>query len=108
MARQYKKIQRKIAPPKEPAAKPEKPSRDLFLIIMICFTFFVLMIGWQNFDILSRVMYGMLTLSLVLTYSHKHSHFSEKVTKWMDRVSFLSIAIAVALFLIVCYYNYIA
>ncbi len=108
MARQYKKIQHKITPPKQPAVKQEKPGKDLFLIVVTCFTFFVLLFGWQSFNIMNRVMYGMLTLSLVLTYAHKHGHFNDNVNKWIDRVSFVSIVVSIALFAVVCYYNYIA
>ena len=108
MARQYKRILHKIAPQKKEPVKTQKPGKDIFLLIVIGFVAFVLLFGWQNFDLLNRAMYVLLLLSLGLVYAHKHGQFEEKVLIWVERLSFFSISASIALFLVICYFQYIA
>jgi hypothetical protein len=103
MAKQSKKILHKIEPHQDEQKKPTKPSRDIFLILVICFTIVVLGFGWTRFGILDRGMYIMLAISLVLTYMHKHADVSDEVMTWLDRISMACIAAALGIFAVICY-----
>ena len=108
MARQYKRILRKVSPAKPAPEKKKKPGKDIFLLIVISFVFFVLIFGWGTFDLLNRAMYVLLLLSLCLVYAHKHADLEDSKLVWLDRLSFFSISASLALFLVICYFQYIA
>ena len=107
MARQYKRILRKIKPKQAPVPQ-KKPGKDIFLLVVISFVFFVLAFGWTTFDMLNRAMYILLLLSLCLVYAHKHAEIEDKKLVWLDRLSFFSISASVALFLVIVYFQYFA
>lgn len=92
----------KVSPP-QPKKKPEKPSKDYFLLGMTIFAFVILVMNWANFDILNRVTYISLIISLGTIYLGKHGKFEEKVKTWVDRLSIASISISVVLFGLICY-----
>ena len=109
MAKQYRKLQHKIHPKqKEPDKPKEKIGKDFLLIGIICFTIFILFIGWESFDAINRVMYLLLTISLSLTYARRHREFTETKRILIERASFVSIGLAAALFFIELYYQYFA
>ncbi len=109
MAKQYKKLQNKIHPKaKETPAKKEKIGKDYFLIAMIAFTVIILALGWEQLSGLNRAMYALLTLSLGLTFTRRHAELSENVQIYVDRASFAAIGLAVALFLLIAYQQFIA
>ena len=108
MARQIKKIQGKLQPKKAQKDEPKKKGRDIFLLIMIGFTFFILLMGWREFDILYRSMYSALTLALILVYGQRQGSFADKIRYYMGVVSFVLIMLSFILFGITCYYKYIA
>ncbi len=109
MAKQYKKLQNKIHPKtKEPSSPKEKVGKDYFLIVMISFTVIVLTLGWSHLDDMNKAMYVLLTTSLCLTYTRRHFNLTDTQRVYIDRASFASIGLAVALFLIIAYYQYIA
>jgi hypothetical protein len=108
MARLSKRIQHKIQPSNQAPEKKKKPGRDYLLIAVIWLNLFILAMGWSEFDVLNRSMYIALAVSLMLIYTHKHSTFSEKVLVWIERISFISIAVSVAIFAFICYKQFIA
>lgn len=109
MAKQYKKLQNKIHPKsKEMPAPKEKIGKDYFLLIMISFTVIILTLGWSHLDDLNKAMYVLLTTSLCLTYTRRHFDLTDTQRVYVDRASFASIGLAVALFLIVAYQQYVA
>ena len=104
MAKQYRKIKRKLTPKQnEPAPAPKNKGKDWLLVSVIAFTAIVLVFGWPKFQMMDRAMYILLGLALVLTYVHKHVDLDENAMKWVDRVSLTSIAAAVCLFIGICY-----
>ncbi len=107
MAKQYKKLQRKIHPKtKENDKQQEKPGKDYMMIGIIIFTLMVLILGWPYLDNMNRVMYILLSFSLSLTYIRRHAKLSETQTVLIERASFISIGFAIALFVIIVYYQY--
>lgn len=107
MSKQYKKLQKKLYPQQEdPKAKEKaKIGKDYLLMVIICFTFVVTIIGWANFDTMNRVMYPLLTFSLLLTYLTRHAKVSAKVRAYLNSASLGAMGLAVALFLISLYYQ---
>ena len=70
MARQYKKILKKIQPKdktKKPKEKPEKIGKDYVLIIVLVITILFMAIGWPYFSNINRGLYVALTASLLST-----------------------------------------
>ena len=111
MSKQYRKLQNKIynKPDKDKRAREkEKLGRDYLLIGVLIFTFIVTIAGWTHFDNMNRAMYVLLTVSLGLTYARRHAKIKEEYRIYLDRASVASMGLAVAMFLIVLYYQYIA
>ncbi len=109
MAKQYKKLQNKIHPKTKEAPAPKaKIGKDYFLLVMIGFTVIILTLGWSHLDDMNKAMYVLLTTSLCLTYTRRHFELTDTQRTYVDRASFASIGLAVALFLIIAYQQYIA
>lgn len=109
MARQYKKILKKIKPKEDkPKEKPEKVGKDYILIIVFSITFFFMVIGWSYFEPLNRGLYLALTVALGTTYLRRHLKLSEKQNFWVEKISQISIGIAIVLFAILAYYQHFA
>ena len=109
MAKQYKKLQNKIHPKaKEEPVRKEKIGKDYFLLVMIGLTLVILTLGWSHLDDLNRAMYVLLTVSLSLTYARRHANLTDNQKIYVDRASFASIGLAVALFLFIAYEQYFA
>lgn len=105
MAKQYKKLQKKLYSQKEqPKKKPEpKVGKDYMLLILIAFTIFVGIAGWSQLDIMNRSMYVLLTGSLSLTYIRRHAKLSETMQVIVERTSLVCLGCAVILFFVVLY-----
>ena len=111
MSKQYRKLQNKIynKPHKDKRARAkEKIGRDYLLIGVLIFTFIVTIAGWTHVDNMNRAMYVLLTGSLGLTDARRHAKIKEDYRSYLDRASVASMGLAVAMFLIVLYYQYIA
>jgi len=108
MAKQYKKLQQKISHRQEKKEAPkEKPvGKDYVLIGIMLFTVIVLALGWQQFDNMNRAMYVLLVVSLGLTYARRHFELTETQQVIADRAGFVSIGFAVALFIVICYFQF--
>ena len=111
MARQSKKIAKKIQPKKkaEPEnKKPEKTGKDYLLIIVLGLTIVFLIFGWANFTAANRGLYLALLVSLSSTYVHRHYNLSAKHDLWAERAGYVSMAIAIVLFAFVVYQQYMS
>ena len=111
MARQYKKILKKIAPKKKAATtekKPEKVGKDYVLLAIMTFTIMVMIFGWGNFDNYNRALYVLLSASLAITYAKRHAKLNEVQEMWLDRVGYVTMGVAIILFAAVVYMQYIA
>jgi len=108
MARQYKRIQRKISPNLKKTGSNFKPkqSRDLMLIILICLTLVVLLMAWHNLDNLGISMYISLIISMLIVYANRHGDFNEKEHLWLSRLSLVSIVICLGLFAATTYFQF--
>lgn len=109
MARQYKKIVKKIQPKdksSKPKEKPEKIGKDYILIIVMAITFVFMLLGWSYFTNLNRGLYVALLASLVTTYIRRHANLNEKQNYWLEKASQVSMGIAIVLFAIVAYYQH--
>ena len=111
MARQYKKILKKIHPKKKKwqEDKPkEKVGRDYLLIVVLAITYLFLIVGWANFTAVNRVLYVMLAIALSTTYARRHYNFTEKQDLWAERIGYVSMGIAMIAFVIQVYQNFFA
>ena len=109
MARQYKKILKKIHPkPKkwQTEQPKEKYGRDYLLLAVIGITIFFMLVGWANFTIVNKVLYIMLAVALSTTYARRHYDFTEKQDYWVVRISYVAMGIATAAFLVNVYQNF--
>jgi len=111
MARQSKKIAKKIQPKKkaEPEnKKPEKVGKDYLLIFVLALTIVFLIVGWENFTALNRGLYIALLVSLSTTYARRHYNFSEVQDMWIERAGYAAMFLAIVFFALVVYQQYFA
>ena len=111
MARQSKKIAKKIQPKKkaEPEnKKPEKVGKDYLLIIVLALTIVFLIFGWSNFTALNRGLYISLLVSLSTTYARRHYNFTETQDLWLERAGMIAMGCAIVLFGFIIYQQYLA
>ncbi|MBQ6298145.1 MAG: hypothetical protein IJK81_10765 [Selenomonadaceae bacterium] len=111
MARQSKKIAKKIQPKKkaEPEnKKPEKVGKDYLLIIVLALTIVFLLVGWSNFTPLNRGLYIALLVSLSTTYARRHYNFTDTQDLWLERAGMIAMGCAIVLFAFVVYQQYFA
>ena len=111
MARQSRKIAKKIQPkkPAEPENKqPEKVGKDYLLIGVLALTIVFLIFGWTNFTALNRGLYLALLVSLSTTYARRHYNFNEKQDLWLERTGYTAMIFAIILFGVVIYQQYFA
>lgn len=107
MAKLSKKIQHNIAPKKqETTPQPKPPGKDYVLLFVIAFTLGMSILGWGTFDNLNRGMYAMLSLSLIMTYTQRHANLSEERQAWVSRIGIAAMIIAIALFGVTMYHQY--
>lgn len=109
MARISKKIKKKLTPkPTEQAKQKEKVGKDYLLIGVIAFTFIVMVAGWPTISNMNRALYFTLLLSLSMTYTQRHYDLNEIQDIWVRRIGTASMGMAVALFMLMLYYQFIA
>ena len=111
MARQSKKIAKKIQPkkkaePENKSKKPEKVGKDYLLIFVLALTIVFLLVGWENFTALNRGLYLALLISLSTTYARRHYNFTETQDLWIERAGMVSMGCAIVLFGFVVYQQY--
>ena len=111
MARQTKKIAKKIQPKKKTESenkKPEKVGKDYLLIFVLALTIVFLLVGWENFTAFNRGLYLALLVSLSTTYARRHYNFTETQDLWIERVGMVSMGCAIVLFAFIVYQQYFA
>ena len=111
MARQYKKILKKIHPKKKKwqEEKPkEKVGRDYLLVAVIGITIFFLITGWANFTIVKKALYVALTVALSTTYARRHYDFNEQQDMWVERASYAAMGVALVAFVLDVYQTFFA
>lgn len=111
MARQSKKIAKKIQPKKkaEPEnKKKEKVGKDYLLIFVLALTIVFLIVGWSNFTPWNRGLYIALLVSLSTTYARRHYKFTDTQDLWLERAGMVSMGCAIVLFIFVIYQQYFA
>jgi len=111
MARQSKKIAKKIQPKKkaEPEnKKKEKVGKDYLLIFVLALTIVFLIVGWSNFTPWNRGLYIALLVSLSTTYARRHYKFTDTQDLWLERAGMVSMGCAIVLFAFVIYQQYFA
>ncbi|MDD6133172.1 MAG: hypothetical protein PUB49_00470 [Selenomonadaceae bacterium] len=108
MAKQYKKLQKKVYPKVEDPRKKEKEKigKDYLLIAVISFTLVVTLFGWQTFDALNRAMYVLLTFSLAMTYIYRHAKISENARIYVNRASLCSMGLAIGMFCLALWHEF--
>ncbi len=100
MAKQYKKLQKKVYPKVKEPRKKEKENfgKDYLLLAVVAFTLVVTLFGWNQFDALNRAMYVLLTFSLAMTYIYRHAKISENARIYVNRASLCSMGLAIGMF----------
>jgi len=111
MARQTKKIAKRIQPKKksEPEnKKPAKTGKDYLLIIVLALTIVFMLVGWSYFTPANRGLYVALFVSLATTYARRHYNLSDEQDMWAQRAGVVSMGIAIVLFAFIVWQQYIA
>ncbi len=113
MARQSKKIAKKIQPKKKAESENKQPvkekvGKDYLLIIVLALTIVFLIVGWSNFTALNRGLYIALLVSLSTTYARRHYNFTETQDIWIERTGVVAMGCALVLFAFVVYQQYFA
>ena len=113
MARQSKKIAKKIQPKKKADVENKTPEdkkvgKDYLLIAVLALTIVFLLVGWSNFTPINRGLYLALLVSLSSTYARRHYNLTPTQDLWVERAGYTSMAIALALFAFVVYQQYFA
>ena len=107
MARQIKKIRKKLKPKEKDIqpAKKEKSWSDYLLPAFLALTAVVMIIGWNEFTNLHRGLYLFMTITLGINFARRNYELTAEQDKWAERVSYVTMAIATALFALNIYYN---
>lgn len=112
MARQSKKIAKKIQPKKKAESENKPPEKkvgkDYLLIGVLALTIVFLIFGWANFTALNRGLYLALLASLSTTYARRHYNFTEVQDKWLERIGLAAMILAIIMFALVVYNQYFA
>lgn len=113
MARQSKKIAKKLQPKKKVESENKQPvkekvGKDYLLIGVLALTIVFLIVGWQNFTFTNRALYLALLVSLSSTYARRHYNFTETQDLWIERTGVIAMGAAIVLFAFVVYQQYFA
>lgn len=111
MARQYKKILKKIKPKEKKVEPPKKKGKDWSYYILTAFfalTAVVMVLGWSNFTDLNRALYVFLTITLGITFIRRNYNLSPVQDMWVERAGYVTMAIATVLFGLHFYNQYIS
>ena len=112
MARQSKKIAKRIQPKKKAETENKQPEKkvgkDYLLIAVLALTIVFLIFGWSNFTAWNRGLYISLLVSLSTTYARRHYNFTEKQDLWLERAGMVAMGCAIVLFAFVVYQQYFA
>ena len=111
MARQSKKIAKRIKPKTKSAPEnktPAKTGKDYLLIAVLALTIVFLIVGWSHFTMANRGLYLALLISLSTTYARRHYNLTDEQDLWAQRAGVVSMGVAIVLFAYVVYQQYMA
>ncbi len=110
MARQYKKILKKLQPKTKATSEtpPEKPGKDYLLTIILALTVIFLVIGWSSFTATNRALYIALIISLGTTYARRHYKFTLTQDTIIEKVGYASMGLAIVLFVAEIYFRFMS
>lgn len=106
MAKQYRKLQKNLYKKPEQKKPMEKIGKDYVLMAVTVFTVLVTFAGWTSLDNVSRAMYSLLSVSLILTYAKRHAKLDEQKQTLVERGSLITMALAVVLFFVSLYVHF--
>ena len=92
--------------PAEKKAPEQKIGKDYVLMAVTVFTVLVTCAGWTSLDNVSRAMYSLLSVSLILTYAKRHAKLDEQKQTLVERGSLITMALAVVLFFVSLYVHF--
>ena len=101
MARQYKKILKKIKPKEKKSAAPKKTGKswsEYLLPAFLALTMVVMFLGWESFTNINRALYVFLTLTLGIHFARRNYNLNPTQDLWAERASYVTMAIATVLF----------
>ena len=111
MARQYKKILKKIKPKEKKSDAPKKTEKgwsDYLLPAFLALTAVVMILGWESFTNLNRALYVFLTVTLGINFARKNYKMTATQDLWAERTSYVTMAIATVLFGLNIYFQHTA
>lgn len=99
MAKQTRKIKRKITPEeiKEENSLKPKEGKDRMLLILIAVTALIMALGYETMDGLGMGMYSSMMGAMICLYLSRHGSFDEKVLKILHYASFVFIGFVMIL-----------
>lgn len=107
MARQVKKILKKLQPKSTtPEKPPEKVGKDYLLVVILSLTVIFMIIGWSTFTNFNRALYLALIVSLSTTYARRHFKLTPTQDLWAERAGLVSMGLAIILFVAVLYFQF--
>ena len=109
MARQYKKILKKIKPKEKKSDPPEKNDRSWSYYLMAAFfalTGVVMVLGWESFTNINRALYVFLTLTLGINFARRTYNLNPTQDLWAERTSYATMAVATILFGLNIYFQH--
>lgn len=101
MARQYKKILKKVKPKEKKSTAPKKAEKSWSYYILAAFlalTAVVMVLGWENFTNINRALYVFLTATLGINFARRTYDLTPTQDLWAERTSYATMAIATVLF----------
>lgn len=109
MSRYSKRISEKIEKQKKSAKPaPEKPGKDILLIILIVINFIFLIASWPALPLIDKSVYIAIEITLLSRYALRHAELHEKVATYVKYLSYVCLVLAFILFIISLYMHYIA
>lgn len=112
MARQTRKIKRKLAQDEEEkleknessSLKP-KEGRDRLLLVLMAVTALIMVIGYNSMDNTGLGMYSTMMGAMICLYFSRHGNWGEQIQTYLRYASFAFIAGVILLMIANFYYN---
>lgn len=109
MARQTRKIKKKLAPAVEEknesnSLKP-KEGRDRLLLVLMAVTALIMILGYNSMDSIGMGLYSTMMGAMICLYFSRHGNLGEQLQKNLRYASFAFIAAVILLMIANFYYN---
>lgn len=109
MARQTRKIKKKLAPvpeeKNESSSLKPKEGRDRLLLVLMAVTALIMVLGYDTMDSIGMGLYSAMMGAMICLYFSRHGNLGEKVQSNLRYVSFAFIAVVIILMIANFYYN---